>query len=116
MNLDSNVRLAIYETFATTGHAPAVTDLAARLACSTGDIRSAYARLRKNRVLLLKPDGETIRMAPPFSGVPTPHRVQAERDRSPAPGCSTARSARPTGGMTWSSPEAPYSSSGGRKW
>jgi hypothetical protein len=77
VTFDSNVRLAIYQSFATTGHAPALTELAARFACSTDDIRSAFARLRQNRVLLLEADGETIRMAPPFSGVPTPHRVQA---------------------------------------
>jgi hypothetical protein len=77
LSFDSNVRLAIYQGFATTGHAPALTELAAQLTCSTGDIRAAFARLRQNRVLLLEPDGETIRVAPPFSGVPTPHRVQA---------------------------------------
>src|SRR6476469_8297226 len=76
LSFDSNVRLAIYRGFATTGHAPTLTELAAHLACSTDDIRAAFARLRQNRVLLLEPDGETIRMAPPFSGVPTPHRVE----------------------------------------
>ena len=76
-DFDSNVKLAVYRTFATTGRAPAVAELAGELSCSTDDIRLAFARLRQNRVLLLEPDGETIRMAPPFSGVPTPHRVQA---------------------------------------
>jgi hypothetical protein len=37
--------------------------------------REAYARLRAQRVLALESDGESIRMAPPFSGVPTQHVV-----------------------------------------
>lgn len=32
-------------------------------------------------MLLLEPDGESIRMAPPFSGVPTQHRVVVEGRR-----------------------------------
>lgn len=40
------------------------------------DVREAYRRLFRRRVLFLEPDGETIRMAPPFSAVPTQHRVR----------------------------------------
>jgi hypothetical protein len=32
--------------------------------------------LRAQRVLVLEADGSSIRMAPPFSGVPTQHRVE----------------------------------------
>ena len=34
-------------------------------------------RLRAHRVLVLEPEGESIRMAPPFSGVPSQHVVIA---------------------------------------
>ena len=34
---------------------------------------AAYRTLREQRLLLLEADGESIRMAPPFSGVPTQH-------------------------------------------
>src|SRR5574342_329258 len=79
MDFDTNIRLAVYQHFASTGQAPSLAQVAAQLACSEQEVRAAYARLRANRVLLLKPDGETIRMAPPFSGVPTPHTVDVGR-------------------------------------
>ena len=40
-------------------------------------VLDAYPRLRAQRVLVLEADGSSIRMAPPFSGVPTPHVVLA---------------------------------------
>jgi hypothetical protein len=76
MDLDTTVKLAVYRHFAETGAAATAAELAGQLACSPEDVRTAFTRLRRNRVLLLEPDGETIRMAPPFSGVPTPHRVE----------------------------------------
>jgi hypothetical protein len=75
-DFDTSVKLAVYRTFAETGKAPAVAVLAAQLGCSADDVRQAFARLQRSRVLLLEPDGESIRMAPPFSGVATPHRVE----------------------------------------
>jgi hypothetical protein len=81
MEFDTNVKLAVYRDFASTGEAPPIALVADQLACSTEDIRAAFARLQRNRLLLLEPDGETIRMAPPFSGVPTPHRVEIGQQR-----------------------------------
>jgi hypothetical protein len=79
MDFDTNVKLAVYRYFSTSGQAPSLGDMAGHLACSTDDVRAAYARLQGIRVLLLEADGETIRMAPPFSGVPTPHKVEVGR-------------------------------------
>ena len=81
MDFDTGVKLAVYRHFVDTGQAPTVAELATRLGCSSDDVRAAFARLRQNRVLLLEPDGETIRMAPPFSAVPTAHRVEIGRQR-----------------------------------
>src|SRR5262249_33075048 len=39
-------------------------------------VLAAFASLRAQRLLVLEPDGATIRMAPPFSGVATDHEVQ----------------------------------------
>lgn len=75
MDFDTSIRLAVYRHFASTGQAPSLAHVAAQFACPEQNVRAGYARLRANRVLLLEPDGETIRMAPPFSGVPTPHTV-----------------------------------------
>ncbi|HEY5903551.1 MAG TPA: organomercurial lyase [Anaerolineales bacterium] len=79
MDFDTKVRQAVYQHFASTGQAPSLAQVAAHLGSSEQDVRLGYARLRANRVLLLEPDGETIRMAPPFSGVPTPHTVDVGR-------------------------------------
>jgi hypothetical protein len=75
MDFDSQVRAAIYGWFVEETRAPAVADLAGRLGEEPEAIRDAYGRLFGKRVLFLEPDGE-IRMAPPFSAVPTQHRVR----------------------------------------
>jgi hypothetical protein len=77
VDFDTQVKLCVYRHFADTGEAPAAVDVAGRLGCPAHAVVEAYARLRTQRVLLLEPDGSSIRMAPPFSGVPTPHRVES---------------------------------------
>src|SRR5262245_34408984 len=77
MELDLRIKLAIYEHFAAVGRRPGVDDVAARAGARASEVREAFARLRAQRLLVLEPDGVTIRMAPPFSGVPTQHRVRA---------------------------------------
>ena len=41
------------------------------------EVADGYQRLYARRMLVLMPDGESIRMAPPFSGIETQHRVMA---------------------------------------
>jgi hypothetical protein len=77
MDFNTTVKLTIYRHFARTGRAPAATEIADILEVDPGAIGQSYADLRASRVLWLEPDGVTIRMAPPFSGVPTQHRVEA---------------------------------------
>ena len=77
MDFDTRTKLAIYGHFAETGRRPDLLAVAERVAASKEDVREAYARLRGQRVLVLEEDGESIRMAPPFSGIPTQHRVVA---------------------------------------
>ena len=77
MDFDSQVKVSVYRHFADTGEAPSTVDIAGRLGCTGAEVVDAFTRLRLQRVLLLEADGETIRMAPPFSGVPTPHRVES---------------------------------------
>jgi hypothetical protein len=76
-DLDTQVKVAIYRHFAATASRPSVADLAAALDVGVGEIEAALPRLRASRVLFFEPDGVTIRMAPPFSGVPTQHEVEA---------------------------------------
>jgi Alkylmercury lyase len=75
MGFDTAVKLAIYTSTAESGHIPSIEAVAQRVQASTDEVAQAYTRLRASRLLLLERDGTTIRMAPPFSGVPTQHRV-----------------------------------------
>ena len=77
MEFETQVKVAVYAHFAETGEAPALPAIAARVGADAARVREAYGRLREQRVLVLEPDGSSIRMAPPFSGVPTQHRVIA---------------------------------------
>jgi alkylmercury lyase-like protein len=77
MDLDLQVKLAIYRRFATTGHRPEAAQIAREVGADVPTVLGAFRRLRAERVLFLEPDDATIRMAPPFSGVPTQHVVEA---------------------------------------
>ena len=76
--IDVQVKLAVYGHFAETGRRPEVDDLARRTGLEERDVLEALQSLRAQRLLLLEADGHSIRMAPPFSGVPTQHRVAAD--------------------------------------
>ena len=69
MSLDTQTKLTMYRHFAETGKRPSLEIVAERVGSDVSSLRGAYARLRAQRVLVLEPDGESIRMAPPFSGV-----------------------------------------------
>ena len=78
MDLDLRIKLAIYHHFAATGRRPSAPELAGSLRMSPGEILDSFRRLQSLRVLVLDRDGESIRMAPPFSGVETQHIVDAD--------------------------------------
>ena len=75
MDLETAVKLAVYRSTAASGTPPALDVVAEQVGDAPAAVREAYGRLRASRLLFLEADGETIRMAPPFSGVPTQHRV-----------------------------------------
>jgi hypothetical protein len=76
MDFDTEVKLAIYSHIARTTEAPAPADVAAAVDASESEVAAAYQRLYGKRVLVLQDDGMSIQMAPPFSGIPTQHRVR----------------------------------------
>jgi len=78
MDLDLEVKLAVYRHFATTARRPSPDEVALSLKASRTDVLASYARLRAQRVLVLEDDRAAIRMAPPFSGVPTQHVAVVE--------------------------------------
>ena len=77
MEFDIQVKLAVYGHFAETGRRPAPEDIAQRVGSDARSVTDAYRRLRAQRVLVIEDDGSSIRMASPFSGVPTQHVVES---------------------------------------
>lgn len=77
MELATRIKLALYRHFATTGARPDAETLARAIGTTREDVLEAFATLRARRLLVLEPEGAAIRMAPPFSGVPTPHAVES---------------------------------------
>ena len=67
------MKLAVYRHFARTARRPSPEEIAEAVGAEVTDVLAAYDRLREQRVLVLEDDGASIRMAPPFSGVPTQH-------------------------------------------
>src|SRR6187399_5397 len=78
MNPDDELKLAVYRHIAATGAPPDPAEGARIGGVTQAQLKEGYARLAARRLLVLEPDGVTIRMAPPFSGVPTQHRVRAD--------------------------------------
>jgi len=73
---DGRVRLAVYGHFIDTGARPGVGDLSQRLGLSPEAVKDSLRRLGSQRVLVLEEGSTDIRMAMPFSGVPTGYRVE----------------------------------------
>jgi Alkylmercury lyase len=74
---DLGLRNHVYRRFVALGRAPRFDELASELDLPPGEIEAAMRRLHDAHALVLEPDGSRIRMANPFSAVPTPHRVHA---------------------------------------
>ena len=81
MSFDTQTKLAIYRHFANTGQRPSLEVVAETVGSDVSCVREAYIRLRAQRVLVLEADGASIRMAPPFSGVPTQHVVIVDKTK-----------------------------------
>lgn len=75
MDFDTQIKLAVYTHFAETGQRPTPRIVAERAGSDVQSVLDSYSRLRAQRVLALDADGSSIRMAPPFSGIPTQHVV-----------------------------------------
>jgi hypothetical protein len=76
MDFVTSVKLAIYDAFAKTSHAPARDDLAAQLGADTAGVQKALDELHEKRLVVPEPDDPArIRMAPPFSAITTPFKV-----------------------------------------
>ena len=74
---DLELRNETYRLFVRLGRAPSLDEVAAATDLSPAEVRAGWQRLHDQHALVLDASGDAIRMANPFSGVPTPHRVNA---------------------------------------
>jgi DNA-binding transcriptional MocR family regulator len=81
-DVDTTIKLAIYRITADTGAIPNAGEVAQETSLSESDVVAAFARLHTKRLLVPEPGEPTrIRMAPPFSGIPTSFPVDARGRR-----------------------------------
>ena len=71
------LRNLTYRLFVELGRAPSASEVAARSGSNEQDVYSGWSRLHDARALVLAPSGKELRMANPFSAVPTAYRVHA---------------------------------------
>jgi hypothetical protein len=77
MDLAIQVKQCIYRHFAETALGPSPEQVARHVGSDVASVLDVYRQLRAQRLLVLEADSASIRMAPPFSGVPTQHKVEA---------------------------------------
>jgi alkylmercury lyase-like protein len=75
---DLELRNHVYRRFAELGRAPGLAETAAELGLPAEEMEAGLRRLHDAHWLVLEEDGAAIRMANPFSAVPTPHLVEAD--------------------------------------
>jgi hypothetical protein len=73
---DLELRNLTYHLFVELGRAPSAEEVAGRSDTAEA-VRAGWSRLHDAHALVLSPTGEELRMANPFSAVPTAHRVRA---------------------------------------
>ena len=76
-DLDWAVRTELYQFIVEYAHAPTVEETAAFGSLPPGRVALAYQRLNRRHAIFLEPGTLAIRMAHPFSAIPTPFRVRA---------------------------------------
>jgi hypothetical protein len=74
---DLDLRNATYRLFAERGSAPSAADVAAATGTTPDEVLDSRQRLHTAHALVLDTGGRELRMANPFSAVPTAYRVQA---------------------------------------
>ncbi|MBK8824878.1 MAG: hypothetical protein IPN58_20435 [Anaerolineales bacterium] len=72
-----DVRAFVYQHFADTTHAPSVDETARHFNLSNEEAGEIYKELNNRHAFFLEPETLSIRMANPFSGIPTDFKVHA---------------------------------------
>jgi hypothetical protein len=71
------VRRATYRLFVELGRAPTADEVGSAVGSTRDDVRAAWRQLHESHALVLHAGSGDLRMANPFSAVPTAHRVHA---------------------------------------
>jgi hypothetical protein len=80
--IDTKVKLAIYRITAETGTVPTSAKVARSIGLGETNVLDSFGRLHAKRLLVPEPGNPSrIRMAPPFSGIPTAFPVDANGKR-----------------------------------
>ena len=74
---DLELRNKTYALFVELGRAPAAAELARAAGLAVGEVEAAWRRLHEAHALVLNPATTELRMANPFSAVPSAYRVRA---------------------------------------
>jgi hypothetical protein len=74
---DLELRNLTYRLLVELGRAPRAAKVAEAAGLARPEVTAAWRRLHEAHALVLEPGTDEIRMAAPFSAVPTPHRVEA---------------------------------------
>ena len=74
---DLEVRRETYRLFIDLGRAPTAADVASAVGRSPEEVLASWRRLHEGHAIVLDGSRTAIRMANPFSAVPTPYRVEA---------------------------------------
>jgi hypothetical protein len=78
---DIALRNATYGLFVGRGHAPSADEVAGREGTTVDEVIAGWRRLHDAHAIVLDPLTDTLIMANPFSGVPTPHVAEADGRR-----------------------------------
>jgi hypothetical protein len=79
MDLDTDIRLTLYERFVDEGEPPTAAEVAEALAIPVEEAEDGFRRLEAAHVIVLAPGTLNVWMANPLSAVPTAFRVRTER-------------------------------------
>jgi hypothetical protein len=74
---DLELRNTSYGLFVELGRAPTSDEVAEAVGAAPEEVREGWRRLHDAHALVLDPETAEIRMANPFSAIPTAYRVQA---------------------------------------
>ena len=78
---DLRLRNLTYGLFVELGRAPSAGEVADREGTTADEVVAGWRRLHDGHAIVLDPTTDAILMANPFSGVPTPHVVEADGRR-----------------------------------